>query len=229
MLKNRQGFTLVEVVLIIVTLAAIGLAGWTWYQANQTEEAANNGEETEEAEEDEESNTQEGWTEYRNEELGFTFAYPEEWGEVQVQETTGQRGEQYYASFSNNSSISFSGATLDYMAQRGGNVLTGKNKGWEEKSSTYYYIENYSDDKYRGEAENASKLEAENATGLYQADLDPPIMFEASEVHTVSFNIPGGSYDGLAFAYQAPEEQEGQETSSQAEEFKDVAKTVEVL
>lgn len=37
MLKNHTGFTLVEIVLALVALAAIGLAGWMWWQANQTE------------------------------------------------------------------------------------------------------------------------------------------------------------------------------------------------
>lgn len=33
MLKNR-GFTLIEIVLVVVMLAAAGFAGWTWYQAS---------------------------------------------------------------------------------------------------------------------------------------------------------------------------------------------------
>lgn len=229
MLKNKKGFTLVEVVLVIVALAAIGFAGWTWYQANQAEEVTENKERTGEIEKEEESSIPEGWTEYRNEELGFAFAYPEEWGEVQLQENTGQTGNQYLALFSDNSSVSFSGATLDYRAQRGGGVLTGKNKGWEEENSTYYYIENYSDDNYRSEAGDVSELETENTTGLYQQNLDPSIMFEASEIHTVSFNVTESSYNGLAFAYQAPEGQEEQKTSLRVEEFKDVVETVEVL
>lgn len=37
MLNNQTGFTLIEAVLVVVTLAAIGLAGWTWWQSNQVD------------------------------------------------------------------------------------------------------------------------------------------------------------------------------------------------
>ena len=42
--------------------------------------------EEETAEETETSNIPEGWIEYTNQDIGFSFAYPEEWGEVELGE-----------------------------------------------------------------------------------------------------------------------------------------------
>ncbi len=232
MFTYQRGFTAIEIILVAITVAVLGLAGWVLYQNNYgtTEVADTNQEQKQKTEtEKEKSNTPEGWTEYRDKELGFSFAYPQEWGEIQVKEDTGSSGKRYFASFSNNSTVSFSGASLDFRAQRGGGVFTGKNKGWEKENSTYYFIRNYSDDRYRSETTDVREFKAQNTTGLYQENLDPSAMREAAEVYTLSFNISSGPYHGLAFAYEVPEEQEGQDTTSQVEEFKKAMKTVEVL
>lgn len=39
MWHNRTGFTLVEIVLVVVALAAIGFAGWTWWQTSGENES----------------------------------------------------------------------------------------------------------------------------------------------------------------------------------------------
>lgn len=227
--KNERGFGALAILLVVILIGVIGFAGWYIYQNEQgdtTENTAAN----EAADRTEEGRTiPDGWTDYNNNELGFAFAYPEDWGEITIDETTGESGESYIASFTDNATVSFSGATLDYRAARGGGVFTGHNKGWEEEGSTYYFVENYSDEDYRSETGDVSELEANNATGLYQEDLDPSTMLEAAEAHTVSFNVPDGSYHGLAFAYKAPEAQAGQDFSSQIEEFKSVVQTVEIL
>ncbi len=67
-----------------------------------------------------------GWTTYRNEELGFQFSYPEEWGEIIVQDladqtfsNTGSRkyefsGQAKYLEFSNNPHLRVQAKSKDY-------------------------------------------------------------------------------------------------------------------
>lgn len=50
MRKSRDGFALVEIVLIVVALASLGLAGWTWHQAYQAQQTAESTQATEETE-----------------------------------------------------------------------------------------------------------------------------------------------------------------------------------
>ncbi|HEX9679007.1 MAG TPA: hypothetical protein VGA08_00060 [Candidatus Saccharimonadales bacterium] len=74
---------------------------------------------TRELSEDEKKETSipDGYIEYNNEELGFSFAYPEEWGEVSLSERSGLPaivGSEYQIKFSNVSTIKAEVDTTDY-------------------------------------------------------------------------------------------------------------------
>lgn len=84
MRSDGKGFAPVEVALVILALAVVGLAGWMWWQADQGNEM-DSGPETgttetaQERESREEPETPEGWEYYEDDLIGVSFMYPEEW------------------------------------------------------------------------------------------------------------------------------------------------------
>jgi hypothetical protein len=82
--KSQTGFSHIILPLLIVVLGAAGFTGWKVYEASknpksaQTSTVATTPPPPTPAQPSE--TIPEGFIEYRNEELGFKFAYPEEWG-----------------------------------------------------------------------------------------------------------------------------------------------------
>ncbi len=94
---SEKGFTIVEAALIGVIVLALGGIGWFVYSKSQTQDetsqpqsstnvpvASENStdKEAEEANADATNPIPGGWVKYTNKAIGFSFAYPEEWGAV---------------------------------------------------------------------------------------------------------------------------------------------------
>ncbi len=92
-MHKKHGFGLVGILLIVVVIGVVGFAGWfVWNRQNNTvskqdsslsqsqqlnQELDKNNDET-----TEKSTIPEGWVLYKNEEFGFSIAYPQEIGQL---------------------------------------------------------------------------------------------------------------------------------------------------
>jgi len=105
--KSQSGFSSVVIPLILIALGIIGFTGWKVYQTSNTiEPAASSTIPTPDPKPETIPNTPEGFVEYRNEELGFRFAYPKEWGSLK---TSGFEGGRFYEEFEPN------GGSLEFV------------------------------------------------------------------------------------------------------------------
>jgi hypothetical protein len=91
MKKNQNGFSLPHILLFLVIVAILGFAGWRVYDAqknaNNSLSNASNANEVVKQEKKEDTYKPvipEGWKTYSNNEYGFSFAYPQEWGNLEA-------------------------------------------------------------------------------------------------------------------------------------------------
>ncbi len=89
--KSQTGFTPLHIVLILFLVGIIGFTGWRVYDANKAtkaslDNAANNDLSLAKKNEAKpaESKVSNGFVEYQNKELGLKFAYPKDWGEINI-------------------------------------------------------------------------------------------------------------------------------------------------
>jgi type II secretory pathway pseudopilin PulG len=90
MRKQQDGFSLPHILLVLVLVGIIGFAGWRVYESQKAtnkslDNAANASNVVKPGEKQaaEEYKVPEGYTVYENKNLGFKFAYPEKWGQLQ--------------------------------------------------------------------------------------------------------------------------------------------------
>lgn len=107
--KNQSGFTFVETMLVLIFVALIGFAGYYAYSQNQykSDTAKTAGKN---AAANEDPSLPNGWRWSDTKEYGFKFAYPEEYGDVEVSSSEGmdenapdfmsKTEKAYYANFS---------------------------------------------------------------------------------------------------------------------------------
>ena len=136
-LKSEQGFSHLAILLVILVLGVVGFAGWRVYQNSQADDAAeptNNAPAAAEPEEEPDGcEAPEGYSTYTNEDIGFCFAYPEDWGDVALHEgvidADYEPAGAFRGSFSANENASFGIVRTDWEYSgpgRGGpNSATG--------------------------------------------------------------------------------------------------------
>jgi hypothetical protein len=91
--KSETGFTPIFTLLLTVALAGVSFAGWKVYQASQaTTPPASSAAPATNSQPAKTSEIPEGFIEYKNEELGFRFAYPRAWGEVEIEKGMADEG-----------------------------------------------------------------------------------------------------------------------------------------
>lgn len=101
---NTKGFTLVEVLLIVLIISVLGFAGYYAYTQNNVDQdsSTTTSQETNDSEEEEDSDQ----STYESSATGLTFNYPDEWGDVTEEnlattcEADGVVGEKYKYTFS---------------------------------------------------------------------------------------------------------------------------------
>ena len=216
---DNRGIAKVGIVLSVLAVIALVATGWFWYQANQDDES-NGATEVSNGEEEEAPRYPEGWVEYGDAEWGFTFAYPQEWGEVETEEDEGMSGSAFSASFSGNDNVTLTGESLDYESIMGSSSILGS-KGWGFDDDSYYFNMNGQ----QTPADGADEFEAWEGEGLYQVDTSPEEVFQANEIHRASFNLTASEYDGVVFIYRITEGQ----TVADSDEFRQVVESVEIL
>ncbi len=89
--KSQSGSSAVALLLVVIVLCVLGFVGWKVYDANKTTKPASSTTSTVSVPNDEPRQEQpkipEGFIEYKNEELGFKFAYPKEWGDFEQRDS----------------------------------------------------------------------------------------------------------------------------------------------
>lgn len=85
MKNNQKGFSVVEVLVVVVIIGLIGAVGWLVYDRQKKED--NNQSTSQASEQNRESEKQQpetpdpydGWSTYSNDDLGYSFKYPNTW------------------------------------------------------------------------------------------------------------------------------------------------------
>lgn len=98
MYKKQGGFSLPHVLLVLVLVGIVGFAGWRVYEARkETDKSLDNASKANEIVEEEQKQQAkpaykipEGYIKYENKDLGFSFAYPKEYGALSVQPPVNQ-------------------------------------------------------------------------------------------------------------------------------------------
>lgn len=96
--KSQSGIAHLTIIGLILILSIVGFTGWRVWQvrqdnkksANQSDGVSQSMSNSKPKEKTEDKNKlPDGFVEYTNQEYGFKFAYPKEWGEVAVQKEPG--------------------------------------------------------------------------------------------------------------------------------------------
>lgn len=81
---NQKGFSVVEVLIVIVVIGLVGAIGWTVYARQDNDQdkqtptpTSSQNEEADQATET--ADPYEGWQTYTNSQLGYSFKYPDSW------------------------------------------------------------------------------------------------------------------------------------------------------
>ena len=85
--QNQSGFSITHFLLVLLIIGALGFAGWRVYEARQEDNSPkkNSNDSTTQKEEPAEKEiytVPDGYVIYENKEIGFKFAYPEQWGKL---------------------------------------------------------------------------------------------------------------------------------------------------
>lgn len=113
-MKTNKGFAPIALVLILVAVLAVG--GVAYYIGKKSNAPTTN----QENNQSQDSNIQINESKnYSNDELGVSFSYPKEWGEVLFSKTAGDKGFMFRGKFSQKESIAFGGVSKDFTQGRG--------------------------------------------------------------------------------------------------------------
>jgi|GEM_PF-2321166 len=90
-LKNSLGFSVLHLLLVVVIIGMVCGTGWFVWKANRSatrdykvDSTSTSPAPKETAKDNSEQTIPEGYTTYTNADYGFSFAYPKEWGDVQL-------------------------------------------------------------------------------------------------------------------------------------------------
>lgn len=139
--------------IFVLLFGVIGILGYLLYQEkNSSEEVQNVATEqivAEDTEVKEENTVPDGYTEYKNEEYGFSFNYPERWGEVSVVEGFEKEsghlvnGDEKIVKFSGNPNVIAGVKTKDWQHNdigHGGTTVPGFISFTESVNQTKEYV-----------------------------------------------------------------------------------------
>lgn len=153
MKTNQKGFSVVEILIVIVVVGLLGAVGWFVYdrQKSKTSEQPK----TTQVEETKKETETPKLSEYKNDELGFSLSYPTEWGTTTFAEgplLKFQRGKYKQLSFSKVTNVDVNFVTGAYSspldacgyddpvqnAQHAQNANQASLIGWEQNNIKRY-------------------------------------------------------------------------------------------
>lgn len=202
LLKNQKGLAgIIELVLIALvagTVTFVAYRAWTQNQAPKADTAT-------QTKQEEKDTAPEGFKKYSNNDLGFSFAYPEEWGEVKVEQETPlnciSSGKGYYITFASNKLSKGTIRSKDFSHSpecgRGGAVF----------DSPVTYDKNYiKEAAWNADQEYSVATILRNDQHMIVAECSGFMSFVGIEALV---KIGGTTYDAAKFYYHAREGGEG--------------------
>ncbi len=150
--KSQSGVAHLTVIGLLLVFAVVGFTGWRVWQVNQdnkksasqSDGASQSTSSSKPKEKTEDKNKlPDGFIEYANQEYGFKFAYPKEWGEVGLKkdDTKGSRGYTVDMTFSKQANVKAGILSKDFewATDAGCNVKLGfwPNNGLNEIKANY--------------------------------------------------------------------------------------------
>lgn len=215
-LKNSRGFSVVEVLVIVVIIGLISAVGWLVYdrQASKESELQTKTKTPTKPvlppqKKDEATNTQK----YTNEQLKISFSYPKKWGAAGVEKTNGETGAAYKLSFANDSKAKVGVISSDFALGRDGGcyealgVFPGQTLAAIKKSAEAYleYTDNANGFIWtKTILENKPELFVYE--GLGAGTVNGPGDCAGFYIMGYKVAASGSSYAGVAFFYGAEEE-----------------------
>lgn len=118
---DQKGIAHLGLMLVIVlVVGAAGFGGWRVYQANQKKDTTTNTQTPSNSEEQTEAEPEQtipdGFTEYKHETLGFSFAYPAAWGTASTEKSSNaEKGQLHFIKFSKNSLVTAELMSSDFQ------------------------------------------------------------------------------------------------------------------
>ncbi len=132
MKTNQNGFSALIVILILIIIGLLGVGGWYFWSNQEDEQETTEPVATEQPEDSPSESSEpaedtqlipDGWVRYSNTEIGITFLYPQDWGEV-VRAEFDDQGNSDYFGFSEFDPVSVGGLQADYEVKpRGGTLI----------------------------------------------------------------------------------------------------------
>lgn len=193
-MKNQKGFTVVEGLLILVIVGLIGGVGWyVWDAKKESDKSLNQASSTDISgtTKTSETPTPDGYVKYENKELGISFIYLKEWGDVTKTEFDGQGNSDYFA-FDKFDGLTVGGLRKDYTHPgRGGSLVDYG--GFIEESNEFKF-RSRADKSAQDVAEGYKLNTAKNC--IVSTDVD---FFEEAAYHAVC-NLNNNETFGFNFA-----------------------------
>ncbi len=138
-----------------------------------------------------------GWRTYSNPEVGFSFQYPSEWGEVNISKRKGDTGQAFGGHFSGNEKMTFGGQTPDFSVGTGAGFLSFF--GCTKNTDTTYEC-SFARDKTRTISPSKVITTVGGTTALILSNIEIPQVL-APTTRGAYVNLSGTTYPGLAFQY----------------------------
>lgn len=153
MKQNQKGFSVIEILIVIVVVGLIGTVGWLVYDRQKSKNSEQP--KTTQVEETKKEPETSKLSDYKSDELGLSFSYPTEWGTANIADgplSKYQSGKYRQLSFSNANSISVNFVTGPYSspldacgyddpvqnAQHAQNANQASLIGWEQNNIKRY-------------------------------------------------------------------------------------------
>lgn len=135
---NQKGFSVVEILIVIVVVGVLGAVGWLVYDRQSKDKAEPVATTTEIKKEDNESSTSakdpyEGMTKYTSEKYGITFYYPKNWSteEIPIESPSGLTPSEF--------AINLKGATTEKYSETASFEIHTKSLQEMAKAYNDYY------------------------------------------------------------------------------------------